>query len=342
METVRVCVVGVGRAGMVHARNLRWYVPHAALVAVVDEDRARAREAADELELGAACFSGLEEALRLADFEAVVITSPTYTHRPLATAAAQAAKHILCEKPMAITVEDCDRMREAARQAGVVLQLGFMRRFDPPFVAAKEQIESGAVGQPLIVRSLTRGPGLPPEWAHDVRMSNGMLAEVNSHDFDTVRWLAGANYTEIFALAAARKVPDLKERFPEFYDTAVVLLHLDNGAFGTIDGVCPVEYGYDARAEVVGTKGVLVIGELRNVATTRVTREGGLVERNFLSWRERFAQAYRDEASHFVDCIRSGRQPVVTGYDGRCAVEAVRAANESIRSGLPVRIPFEQ
>jgi len=337
---VRVCVVGVGRAGMVHARNFRWHVPYAELVAVVDADAERARAAARELDLGDRFYTDLEQALQKVPFDAVVITTPTFTHASLALQAAAAGKHIFCEKPMALTLEECDRMIAAAQQAGVVLQIGFMRCFDPPFVEAKRQIDEGAIGRPLIVRTLTRGPGLPPEWAHDIRVSNGMLAEVNSHDFDTVRWLGGGEFVSIFARAGAYKVPEIRQRYPGFYDTATVSAALDNGTMGMIDGVCPADYGYDARAEVVGTEGVLVIGALHTPPVNRVTKAANVVAPRIPSWPVRFAQAYQAEATHFVECIREGKPPMVGGWDGRQALEAVLAANRSIETGLPVSIPI--
>ena len=339
-EEVRVCVIGTGRAGMVHAENFRWRVPYARLTALVDVEAERVAQNARTLDLEGPSYTSLEQALDSAQFDAVIVTTPTFTHADLTIAAARAGKHILCEKPMALTVDECDRMIDAARTEGVILQMAFMRRFDPPFVAARQQIDEGLIGRPLIVRSLTRGPGLPPAWACDMRTSNGMLAEVNSHDFDTIRWLGGGNYVNVYAQAATFKVPDLKQKYPDFYDTAIVNLQLDNGTFGVLDGVCPVDYGYDARAEVVGSEGVLFIGELRDATTaTRVTRKGGMVEQHFVAWRNRFKQAYVDEESYFISCIRKGEQPVVTGFDGRCAVEAVIAANESIRTGQPIALP---
>lgn len=337
---VAVCVVGAGRAGMVHARNFRWRVPSARLEAVVDSDPERTRQAAFELELGNRNYRSLEEAITSAEIDAVVITTPTFTHAELALTAARAGKHILCEKPMALTLVECDRMIADANQAGVIFQIAFMRRFDPAFLAAKQQIDQGFIGRPLIIRSLTRGPGLPPPWACDIRTSNGMLGEVNSHDFDTIRWLGGGNFTSVFAQGGVFKAAHLKEEYPEFYDTAVVSARLDNGAFGMLDGICPVDYGYDARAEVVGTEGVLIIGELRQSSLTRVTRPEGIVQSHFLSWQDRFAQAYVNEASHFVACILGAETPAVTGLDGRYAVEAVLAANQSLRSGQPVNLPM--
>lgn len=340
-EYLRVCVVGTGRAGMVHAKNFSWRVPYAQLVAVVDKDPERSYHAAIELGLNEAYYTGLEKALNSINFDVVVITTPTYTHAELTLIAAKAGKHILCEKPMALTLEECDQMIEAAQEANVILQMAFMRRFDPAFVAAKQQIDDGLIGQPLIVRSLTRGPGLPPSWAQDPSTGIGMLAEVNSHDFDTIRWLAGSNYAKVFAQAGAFKAPELREQYPTFYDTAVVFLQMENGTFGMLDGVCPASYAYDARAEVVGTEGILMIGELREMAMTRVTRNAGITERHYTSWPARFEKAYIEEATRFIACIREGKRPPVTGFDGRSSLEAILAANQSIRTGQPVSLPLK-
>lgn len=340
MTQVRACVIGTGRAGMVHAENFRWRIPHAELVAVIDSDPARATEAAASLDLAGFGFVDLRAALAAVDFDAVVITTPTFTHRELAVQAAEAGLHVFCEKPMALSLAECDDIVAACERAGVNLQVGFMRRFDPPFATAKRDLDAGAVGDPLVVRSLTRGPGLPPAWANDVKRSNGMLAEVNSHDFDTVRWLGGSDIAEVHAVSAALKRPELRESLPDFYDTAVVTAVLANGAFGVIDGVCPADYGYDARAEVVGSSGVLFVGELQDTSSQRFTREGGGVKGHFVSWRERFKRAYELEAEEFVNSIRESRQPRVGGSDGRAAVAAVLAARESLARGGMQKVQY--
>ncbi|CAN5683328.1 Gfo/Idh/MocA family oxidoreductase [soil metagenome] len=338
MAHVRVCAIGTGRAGMVHARNFRWHVPHAELVAVIDTNAASAATAALELDLPGRGFATLAEATAAVDVDAVVITTPTFTHEALVREAAAHGLHVLCEKPMALTVASCDAMIAACDRAGVLLQLAFMRRFDPPFVTTKRDLDTDLVGAPLIVRSLTRGPGLPPAWANDVATSNGMLAEVNSHDFDTVRWLGGADIVEVYARASARKRPDLLTELPDFYDTAIVSATLGNGVYAMIDGICPADYGYDARAEVVAERGVLFAGELRTDGSLRVTRDGGEARDHFVSWRDRFRRAYEAEAEHFVRCVRDGAVPSVGGIDGRAAVAAVVAANRSISQGRAVRV----
>jgi len=338
MANVRMCAIGTGRAGMVHATNFRWRTPRAELVAVVDADPERAALAAAELDLPGRGFTTLAAALAATPIDAVVITTPTFTHAALVREAAGHGLHVLCEKPMALSLAECDSMMLACERAAVTLQLAFMRRFDPPFVEAKRDLDAGAIGDVVMVRSLTRGPGLPPAWANDVKTSNGMLAEVNSHDFDAVRWLAGSEYVEVHARGAALKRPDLLATLPDFYDVAVVSAVMANGAFGIIDGVCPSEYGYDARAEIVGSRGLLFAGDIRSPGAQRVTREGGAVGPHFTSWRERFAEAYRAEAAHFVESVQAGSAPRVGGVDGRAAVAAVVAANRSLREGKAVRV----
>lgn len=338
---MNVCVVGLGRAGLVHAGNFQRHVPGAVLAAVVESDPDILEKHAGELGI-AARYRDIHQALNHAQVDAVCITTPTFTHAEIAVAAARAGKHVLCEKPMALTLAEADRMIEAATAAGVVLQIGFMRRFDPAFLEARRLIETGAIGRPMVTRSLTRGPGLPPRWACDPRRSNGMLAEVNSHDFDAVRWIAGAEFTRVYAETAVTKRSDLLEEFPEFYDTATVTLRLADGSLAMIEGACPVDYGYDARMEVLGTEGVLRIGELDHGAVVTCTRSLGVQSAPFASWRDRFREAYVAEAAHFVRCIRAEEQPLATGLDGRRALEATLAANLSSRLGAPVALPLKE
>ena len=340
-KMVDVCVVGAGRAGMVHARNFRWNIPEARLVAIVETETERAQVSLAELGMDdEAALGTLDEALAKFNPDAIVITTPTFTHADLVVAAARAGRHVLCEKPLALTLEECDRIEAAVANAGVVFEMGFMRHFDPPFVEADRLLREGKIGSPVMMRSLTRGPGLPPPWAIDPRTSNGMLAEVNSHDFDSVRWLMGSEVRSVFARAAALKVPELREQYPGFYDTAAVILELESGTIAIVEGLCPATYGYDARAELVGSEGALVVGGLEGVAVTSVRGDEGTVQPMFPSWRDRFRQAYVDEARHFVRRILDDANEVSGPQAGRRALEAVLAANQAIRTGEAVMLPL--
>ena len=342
MTPLRIALIGAGRAGAVHALNVHGHTAQAEVAAVVDADAARASALAARVG-GPPVFEDLPAALDTTDLDAVVIATPTFTHRDLAVLAASRRLHVFLEKPMALTAGECDDIVDAAAASGVVLQVGFVRRFQSEFSQAKERIEAGEIGEPMVVKSLTRGPGLPPPWAHDLTLSNGMLAEVNSHDFDTVRWLVGGEIERVYAEVANRKGERLGVTTENFYDNAVVSLRFDNDAIGAIDGTCPAGYGYDARVEVVGSKGLLVIGEVSGMPLlTCVDRERGGLRPVHKTWPERFSWGYVGEINAFVESARGGHPPRVTGQDGKKAVEAVQAANRSWQEGRPVNLSGAQ
>ena len=340
METTKFCLVGAGRTGLVHGRNIVHGIAAAELTAIVEPDAQTAQRFFEEV-IECRCFPTLGDAISGAEFDAVVICAPTFVHKELTVTAARAGKHIFCEKPIALTLDECVEMAGAVEQGGVLFQMGFMRRYDSSFREAKSQIDGGKIGEVMYVRTFTRGPGLPPDWACNPETSNGMLAEVNSHDFDCVRWLTGSEIVEVFAQAGTFKCPELKQRYPLFYDNAVVTLRMHSGAIATIHGACPVSYGYDARAEVLGTEGLLEIGSLRSLDVERCRRDEGIVSPQSLSWRALFREAYLEELRSFVDCIRSGKQPAPTLEDGQKALAAVIAANQSIREGRPVKVTYQ-
>ena len=339
MSKIMICLIGAGRAGEVHGDVYNDYVKNSEIAAVVDNNLEKAKRLVKKYSLKESlAFYTLQDAINNVKFDAVVITTPTFTHPDYVIEAAKNKIHVFCEKPMAITTQDCDRMIKACKDAGIILQIGFMRRFDPGFLYAKKIIYEGTIGKPTIIKSLTHGPGLPEKWALDIKNSNGMLAEVNSHDFDTIRWLAGKEYESVYAVAKNFNCPKIGKEFPDFYDTAVVSLKLKNGALGLIDSVCPCFYGYDARAEVVGSKGMMFIGSLQDSTTITCTRENSIVIKQTMSWKKRFHEAYVAEDRHFIECILNNKKPLVSGGDGKKAVAAVIAANDSILKGQPVNI----
>jgi len=266
-----------------------------------------------------------------------VITTPTPTHLPLTAAAARHKKHVFLEKPMALNLHECDEIIAVVEKEGVLLQLGFMRRFDPEFVAAAQRIEAGEIGQPMMIKSNTHGPGLPPAWARDLRTSNGMLAEVNSHDWDTTRWLMGSNYERVYTEVANFKGAANGVDTDNFYDNALVNLKFESGGLGLISGVCPCGYGYDARVEIIGEKGIMQIGSLQGQDVVVCTdRDHGLVTPIYRTWPERFEWGYINELQHFVSCIQDGSSPRVGGIEGRWAVAGVLAGTRSFLEERPV------
>ena len=334
-KQIRICMVGGGRVGKNHSRAFG-HIPDGKIVAVVEPVAGVREETAREFGIESQ-FDSLEAALENAEFDAVVITTPTPTHLPLAELAAENKKHVFLEKPMALSIAECDAILKVVEQNSVLLQLGFMRRFDPEFVAAAQRIEAGEIGQPMMIKTNTHGPGLPPAWARDLKSSNGMLAEVNSHDWDTLRWFMGSNLQRVYTEVANFKGAANKVDVPNFYDNALVNIKFENGGLGMLSGVCPCGYGYDARVEIVGENGIMQIGELKGQSIVVCTdRDHGLITPIFRTWPERFKWAYINELTHFVNCIQNDTSPRAGGIDGRWAVAGVLAGTKSFLEERPV------
>jgi scyllo-inositol 2-dehydrogenase (NAD+) len=337
-QPIKICMIGAGRVGKLHSSTITRHIASARVVALVDPVSEVCQATAAEFGIENR-FSSLEQALENVEFEAVVITTPTPTHAALAVLAAQHKKHVFLEKPMALNLEECDQVINACRVNGVILQIGFMRRFEPEFAAAAKRIQAGEIGRPMLIKSLTHGPGLPPPWARDLRTSNGNLAEVNSHDWDTVRWLMGANYERVYSEVANFKGAANNIDTPDYYDNALVNIRFDGGGLGSISGICPCGYGYDARVEIVGELGIMQIGELQGQAVVVCTnRDQGLITPIYRTWPERFAWGYIHEMEHFIECIQGDHAPRVGGEDGRWAVAGVLAATRSFLEQRPVNL----
>ncbi len=335
-NSIRVCIVGAGRVGKLHTGNIQQFVPKAGVVALVDPAQQMLEETGNQFGINDR-FASLEQALEKTDFDAVIITTPTFTHRDLAVMAGENGKHVFLEKPMAMNLQECDEIIAGIEGKGLVLQLGFMRRFEPEFVAAAQRIHAGEIGEPMLIKSLTHGPGLPPAWANDLKTSNGMLAEVNSHDLDCVRWLVGSNIDRIYVETANFKGDERGVTTEHFYDNMLANIKFASGALGNISGVCPCDYGYDARVEIVGRKGIMQIGSMQGMdVVVCVDREQGLVTPIYKRWPERFRWGYIYEMQHFIECVQTGQRPSVTSEDGRWAVAGVLAGTKSFLEERPV------
>lgn len=339
---LRLGLIGAGRAGLVHAGNIAGRIPRARLAAICDADPEALRRVGDEFDLpDSARYAHYNDAVAAEEIDAVVIVTPTFLHKEMACTAAAHGKHVFLEKPMAVTAEECRAINAAAAEAGVKLQIGFMRRFDESFLRARELLESSRLGRVMIIKSTGRGPGGPGPWMWDLKKSNGIIAEVNSHDIDSLNWFTNATVRRVYAEAHNFKMEQARREFPDFYDNVVVTLRFDDGAMGVIDGTCPAHYGYDARVEILCEKGVIFIGSARQHGVEYITVEHGAGGEAVKSWRTLFKGAYLAEMEHFVDCVLDDRQPRATGEDGLKAAAVVTAVNESIRTGKPVSLQQE-
>jgi myo-inositol 2-dehydrogenase/D-chiro-inositol 1-dehydrogenase len=317
----------------VHAGHLAYRIPEANVVAVADIFVEAAEKAAADFQIPAA-FSDPRAILEDETIEAVVICSSTNTHARMIEVAAAAGKHIFCEKPIALDLPTIDQALEAVDRAGVKLQVGFNRRFDPSFRRVRELVAAGQIGAPHILRITSRDPAPPP--IEYVKVSGGIFLDMTIHDFDMARYLMGSEVKEIYAAGAVLVDPEIGKVGD--IDTTIITLRFANGALGTIDNSRKAVYGYDQRVEVFGSAGVAVVG---NETPDRVVHsDAGGVHSSLplYFFVERYTDAYVEEMQAFIRCIIEDKAPPVTGIDGRIPVVMGYAARKSYEERRPVRL----
>lgn len=329
-DRVRVALLGAGRIGAGHARVLAAQIPDAELVAIADAYGPAAESVANSVRVDRWSADPLS-VIDSAEIDAVVIASSTDSHAALISAAAAAGKHIFCEKPVALDLETTDAALDAVSRAGVIFQIGFQRRFDPAYARAKAAIETGAIGAIEQIRDVMRDPGPPPRAYAAV--SGGLYRDMTIHNFDCVRWLIGAEATELFAMGAALVDPTLVEL--NDIDTSIVSIRFANGALAVIDNSRRSGFGYDVRTEVFGSAGALWIGYQAETAMVSLTRQG-VVTDHVEFFLERFATAYADELRAFVAAVRLGQPASPGAIDARAAMQLAYAADASRTRNLPV------
>lgn len=334
MAKLGVGVVGIGEMGRRHVENLRRFVSNARLVAVADVNAAHASRVAAEFEIDHS-YGSLEAMLELKDIDAVVIATPDKLHAQAIRIAAAAKKDIFCEKPLATSLHDAHAAIAAVNQAGVRLQNGFMRRYDPAYSAAMQRIEAGEIGEPVLIKSIGRDKD-PPSMAFYEADLNGMLFYNNTiHDFDLVRWLMRDEVVEVHAYTTVAIRPQVA-RYGDVV-AALVNLKFTRSAIGNIESYVQASYGYDVRTEVVGSLGSVFVGTLQQRPIALLNSHGNLqpVADHFLA---RFADAYLAEIEDFVETMRSDRLPRVTAEDGLRALEIAVAAELSHLDSKPHRV----
>ena len=331
MDHLRIAVVGLGPMGQVHVKNVA-RLPNARLHAVASRRPEVAQEVA-QCYNAERLYTDYDELFGDSDLDAVLIATGVVDHPGHIIQAAQNGLHIFTEKPIAFSLEDTDRALAAVEAAGVYLQVGFMRRFDPGYAEAKKKIEQGVIGRPVLYRACSRDPFWPEK--QDGPGYNTTFLDLGVHDFDLARWLIGDEVSDVYALGKVLVYPKLAE-FGDV-DNAVVSMTFENGALSNIDFSRNARYGYDIRAEVLGDEGALFIGGLQDTSLSVLSPDG--VTHDVFPWYpQRFADGFLREVAAFVDAVQAGRTPQPGGLDGRRALGIGVAALESWRSGHPVRV----
>lgn len=330
---IGVGVVGTGRIGGLHIQHLCQDIPDAEVVSICSLDIETAEMLSKQFNISEAT-TNYRKLLTNQQIDAILVASSTDTHVEICQAAAKAGKHIFCEKPIALDLEQIDETLAIVKEAKVKFQVGFNRRFDKNFQRVRDAVVSGKIGEPHVLRITSRDPSPPPiEYA---KVSGGMFLDMTIHDFDMARYLIDDEVIAVYAIGAVRVDPKIGEIGD--IDTAVITLQFQNGVLATIDNSRKAVYGYDQRVEVFGAKGMVTVGNL-STDTVKLTNNTGRLSANppyfFI---ERYKDAYLSELRTFVQCILDDKQPPVSGMDGRAPVVMGYAALKSLRENRPVKL----
>jgi len=331
-EPVRVGVIGAGMMGTGHATCVA-HSPRGELVAVADTALERAGALADQF--GATAYETHADVLERADVDALIVCTPDWAHRDVCLDAAAASKHLLVEKPLAMTLDDCDAIIAACDQAGVTLMIGHLLRFDPRYAAVKATVAAGDIGDVSYLYARRSNTLIQPRRFEG---KTTVLHYLAVHDIDFMLWTMGEPVTEVYAAASRKKLIDLG-----LDDSAFITLKFAGGAIGCVQvaWILPEHSSadLDAHLEVTGTKGALFI----DTPNAGVRLEGELPRRLDTTYGFAIAGhtggALREEVDHFLQSLQQGTPPLIDGPQARAAVAVVAAAAESIRTGQPVAVP---
>lgn len=328
-----IALIGTGRIGRIHARNVALQ-RDLQLLHVIDIDVEAATEVASEY---CADVSDIDTALSDPNVDGVIIASATPTHAAFVSAACDAGKSIFCEKPIDLDLETSRDCAGRISRSGTTFLLGFNRRFDPHFRRLKERLDAGEIGQIETIHITSHDPAPPP--ISYIQSSGGIFKDMTIHDFDMARWLLNEELIEVHACggvfvdAAIAEVGDI--------DTAKVILKSESGRLCVISNCRRAAYGYDQRVEVFGSEGTIRLNNVPESQVTTWSASGCASENPQHFFLQRYADAYRNEIEHFASIIDGTADSQVTVNDGLAAISLAEAAGQSLKDGAPVQISKE-
>jgi len=342
-EQIKVGLIGCGNIGAGGHLPAYAHIPEAELVAVCDAVEELAHAAAERS--GATAYTDYRRLLEREDVEMVDLCVPTYLHAQLAVEAMQAGKHVLCEKPMAHTLEAANAMIEAAQANGVKLMIGQVRRFDHRYASIKAQIDAGKVGRPVFIRRAERQflPFLPDAWQWDPRRGGGVILDIGVHATDLFRWLLGQDAVEVYAVAKSVREA---AREAESFDHAFITCKFDGGGIGFAEASWAYPQGFGgtlyAQLDVVGTEGKIQYSDKDTNPMLIYTTEKGHELPRYFRFMSTTEYAFEEEIRHFARCVLDDWEPAVGPQDARAALEMVLAAQRSAETGEPVHLPLQK
>lgn len=332
MKKLNVGIIGAGRIGQVHAKSITYHIPQAKIVAISDIYYEGAEKVAESLGIPNA-YEDYHEILNNPEIDAVLICSSTDTHADIAVEAAEAGKHIFCEKPVDLTVAKIKKVIAAVEKAGVKLQIGFNRRYDHNFAEIKRLANDGKLGKLQTIKITSRDPE-PPSIDY-VKVSGGIFLDMTVHDFDMARFIGG-EVEEVYANAAVTVDEAIGEAGD--VDTALIALKFKSGAIGVIDNCRKACYGYDQRLEVFGTGGQASAANDTPTNVSYINENGNMTDKPLYFFLERYMQSFTDEMTEFINAVQNDELTKTTVNDGLEALRLGLAAKLSVKEHRPVKL----
>lgn len=330
---IRIGIVGLGRLGFTHANNIAFFLKNASLSSACSLSQDELRRAAWELKISEnSCYQDFKTMLRSDNLDAVVIASSSAHHCEQIALALEAGLHVFCEKPLGITVQECKTVEKVVeKHSDQIFMLGYMRRYDASYRFAKEKIEQGYIGRPILFRGYSVDPDHAIKGCLEyLPGSAGQFLDMAVHDIDMARWLLESEPKTIYAIGGSFAYKE----FAHYNDgdNVAALMQFENDAMVFLLAGRTAPHGYNVETEIIGTRATLRIGSVPKKNLVEILDNSGVRQECTQSFSERFDEAFKAELQEFVNCILEKRKPVVTVHDGTRATEIAVLATESFRT----------
>jgi myo-inositol 2-dehydrogenase / D-chiro-inositol 1-dehydrogenase len=347
MQRTKIAILGAGFISEIHLESYHRFIPEAEVVAVYARNPQKAKEFAAKHEI-AKSYADVDTLIKESDCEIVDICLPNFLHADACIRAAKAGKHIIIEKPLAVTLEEADAMIDACRKANVKLMYAEELCFAPKYERVRHLVKEGAVGDVYMLKQSEKHSGPHTDWFYDVDLAGGgVLMDMGCHAMEWFRWMLGnAKAKSVYASMSTVYHKDRTKG----EDNSVVIIEFENGVTAVAENSWAKHGGMDDRSEVHGTGGVIYADLFMGNSAISYSKHGygyamekadTTVGWSFTVFEEVFNQGYPHELKHFVDCVRNNKQPLVTGEDGRVVLEILYAAYASAGQGKKIMLPFK-